>query len=47
MGNIYALVAFGLLWLVLAAFFVLLIRTLVIQARRRREGDPRVWEHGL
>lgn len=47
MGNVYALVAFGLLWLVLAAFFVLLIRTLVIQARRRRSGDPRVWEHGL
>ena len=47
MGNLYALIAFGLLWLSLALLFVLLIRTLVIQSRRRARGEPGVWEHGL
>lgn len=47
MGNLYAVIAFGLLWLSLAGLFFLLIRTLVIQSRRRRRGEPGVWEHGL
>jgi hypothetical protein len=46
-SNFYAVVAFALLWLVLAGFFVVLIRVLVIQTRRRRRGEPGVWEHGL
>jgi hypothetical protein len=46
-GNFYALIAFALLWLSLASLFVLLMRTLVIQSRRRRRGEPGVWEHGL
>jgi len=46
-GNLFALLAFGLLWLLLAAFFIVLIRALVIQSRRRRRGEPGVWEHGL
>lgn len=47
MGNVYAIVAFALLWLVLAGFFVVLIRALIVQSRRRARGEPGVWEHGL
>lgn len=47
MGNLYAIVAFSLLWLLLAGFFYVLIRLLIAQARRRREGAPGTWEHGL
>lgn len=47
MGNLYAIVAFALLWLVLAGFFVVLIRALIVQNRRRSRGEPGVWEHGL
>lgn len=47
MGNVYALLAFGLLWLLLGAFFFVLIRVLVVQSRRRRQGERGVWEHGL
>ena len=46
-GNLYALLAFGLLWLVLGAFFFVLIRALLVQSRRRRNGERGVWEHGL
>ncbi|HEY8376708.1 MAG TPA: hypothetical protein VIK91_09480 [Nannocystis sp.] len=47
MGNLYAIIAFALLWLFLAGFFFVLIRALVVQSRRRRRGEPDVWEHGL
>lgn len=47
MGDFYAIVAFALLWLVLAGFFVVLIRALVTQSRRRERGEPGVWDHGL
>jgi hypothetical protein len=46
-GNLYAIVAFGLLWLVFAGFFVVLIRALIVQSGRRSRGEPGVWEHGL
>ncbi|HRI09345.1 MAG TPA: hypothetical protein PKW35_16100 [Nannocystaceae bacterium] len=44
MGDYAALVAFALLWLGLAVFFFLVIRTLVV---RRRHGEDDRWEHGL
>ena len=46
-SNLYAVIAFALLWLTLAGFFFVLIRTLVEQSRRRRNGEPGVWDHGL
>lgn len=47
MGNLYAIVAFALLWLVLAGFFVVLLRTLIGISRRRARGEETRWEHGL
>lgn len=43
-GNTFAIVAFALLWVFLAAFFFVVLRTLI--ARSRKGGDDR-WEHGL
>lgn len=45
-GNLYAIVAFTLLWLFLLSFFVGLVRWLVGQRRRSRD-EGRRWEHGL
>jgi hypothetical protein len=41
-GNLFAIVAFVLLWLFLVPFFYALLRAL---AGRRRKGSG--WEHGL
>ena len=48
-GNLWGLIAFALLWLVLAGFFVALFRGLLrrsreVRARQGERGDP---EHGL
>ena len=45
MGNVFAIVAYALLWLFLAAFFYVVLRTLIARARSR-DADDR-WEHGL
>ena len=47
MGNIFAIVAFALLWLFLLPFFFTLLRALGRQQRRRSRGEGGVWEHGL
>lgn len=47
MSRLYAVVAFALLWLVLAGFFVGLFRMLRDEGRRRRRGEQERWEHGL
>ena len=46
-GNLYAIVAFALLWLVLVPFFVGLLRRLAAQGRRWSRGEGGHWEHGL
>jgi len=47
MGNLFAIVAFALLWLFLVPFFVALLRALIGQRRRERRGEGGHWEHGL
>lgn len=47
MGNIFAIVAFTLLWLFLAAFFYGLLRTLIARARAKGDAGDDRWEHGL
>jgi hypothetical protein len=46
-GNIFAIVAFALLWLFLLPFFFTLLRALGRQQRRRGRGEGGGWEHGL
>ena len=46
-GNLYGIIAFALLWLFLASFFVTLYRALLRQSRRRREGKGADWQPGL
>ena len=46
-GNLYAIVAFVLLWLFLVPFFVGLLRRLAAQRERQRRGEGGHWEHGL
>jgi hypothetical protein len=45
-GNLFAIVAFVLLWLFLVPFFFTLLRALAGQRRRKGRGEG-VWEHGL
>lgn len=47
MGNLFAIVAFSLLWLFLLVFFYVVLRTLIARARDRAKGDDDRWEHGL
>jgi hypothetical protein len=47
MGNLFAIVAFALLWLFLAVFFYVVLRTLISRARSRDQGGDDRWEHGL
>lgn len=46
-GNLYAIVAFVLLWLFLVPFFITLLRAVGAQRRRRGRGEGGHWEHGL
>jgi hypothetical protein len=46
-GNLFAIVAFVLLWLFLVPFFVTLLRRLGAQRRRQGRGEGGHWEHGL
>jgi len=46
-GNLFAIVAFALLWLILVPFFFTLLRALGRQRRRRSRGEGGHWEHGL
>ena len=47
MGNIFAIVAFGLLWVFLVVFFAVVFRALIVRDRSGPEGDKDRWEHGL
>ncbi len=47
MGNIFAIVAFGLLWVFLAVFFFVVFRALILRDRSGPEGTKDRWEHGL
>ena len=44
MGNIFAIIAFGALWILLGVFFFVVLRALLT---RGRAGDKDRWEHGL
>jgi len=44
MGNIFAIVAFTLLWVFLGVFFFVVFRMLLA---RSRASDKNRWEHGL
>jgi hypothetical protein len=46
-GNLFAIVAFVLLWLALVPFFVSLLRRLAAERRRKSRGEGGHWEHGL
>ena len=49
MGTLYGVIAFALLWLFLAGFFVALLRGLLRRTRalRGRHGEGGDPEHGL
>ncbi len=47
MGNIFAIVAFALLWVFLGVFFFVVFRTLVLRGRSNADGEKNRWEHGL
>lgn len=47
MSDLYGVIAFALLWLFLAGFFVVLFGMLLEESRRRRRGERDDWEHGL
>ncbi len=47
MSDLYGIIAFALLWLFLAGFFVVLFGMLLEESRRRRRGQRDDWEHGL
>ena len=44
MGNIFAIVAFAVLWILLGVFFFVVLRALLT---RGKAGDKGRWEHGL
>ena len=44
MGNIFAIIAFAVLWILLGVFFFVVLRALLT---RGKAGDKGRWEHGL
>lgn len=46
-SDLLGIIAFALLWLFLAGFFVVLFGMLREESRRRSRGERDDWEHGL
>ena len=44
MGNIFAIIAFAVLWLFLGVFFFVVLRALLTRGKAEDKGR---WEHGL